>query len=67
MDTCLEQQEVDNVISIEYIRATRTLAAVRLRASARRALRLKRQAEQDRNAHNKRVLQSLGLGPKRSQ
>lgn len=66
MDMYPNHQEVDNVISIEYIRATRTLAAVKLRAIARRERRLRRKAEQERKQHNQRVLQAAGLGPKRS-
>lgn len=65
MDTFPNIDELpDNVISIEWVRATRTLAAVKVRAIARRAWRIKQRDAKLRAEANKRILRSMGLGPK---
>lgn len=64
MDTYLELDD-DNVISIEYVRATRTLEAVRMRRIERQQADKKRRDEakqaDERKQHNDAIIKQLGL------
>lgn len=53
--------KMDNVISIEHVYQTRTLADVKARAVRRRKKRLKDLEEKQRTEDNTRILRNLGL------